>query len=207
MIAIVDYGLGNVSAILNVYKRLNVKAFIANSKEELIKAQKIVLPGVGGFDQAMYLLGNSGMKEVLNELVLEKEIPVLGVCVGMQIMAQSSDEGSSPGLNWIKGEVKSLKTKLIPERLALPHMGWNEVSIKSKDELFTGFEERPQFYFLHNYHFVCADEYTSIATADYGIDISCIVKSKNIYGVQFHPEKSHHNGVSLLKNFSELNFA
>ena len=172
MIAIVDYGLGNVSAILNVYKRLNIKAFIAKNKEELTKAQKIVLPGVGGFDQAMFLLGISGMKEVLDELVLEKEIPVLGVCVGMQIMAQSSDEGSSSGLNWIKGEVKSLRNEPIFERLALPHMGWNNISIKSKDVLFTGLEERPQFYFLHNYHFVCSDEHTSIGTANYGIDIS-----------------------------------
>lgn len=207
MIAIVDYGLGNVSAFLNVYKRLNVEAFIATNKEELSKAQKIVLPGVGGFDQAMFLLENSGMKELLNELVLEKEIPVLGVCVGMQIMAQSSDEGSSEGLNWIKGEVKSLKSQPVFEILPLPHMGWNDVSLKSNDQLLIGLDDKPQFYFLHSYHFVCKNENNSIGTSEYGVNINCIVKSKNIYGVQFHPEKSHHNGISLLKNFSNLNNA
>ena len=207
MIAIVDYGLGNVSAFLNVYKRLNIKAFIAKDREALNKAQKIVLPGVGGFDQAMHLLKLSGMKEVLNELVLEQEIPVLGVCVGMQIMAESSDEGSSAGLNWIKGEVKSLKANPKLQKLPLPHMGWNEIAIKSEDKLFNGLKDRSQFYFLHSYHFICSDENISIGTANYGMDINCIVRSKNIYGVQFHPEKSHHNGVSLLKNFSNLNCA
>jgi len=207
VIAIVDYGLGNVSAFLNVYKRLNVKAFIAKDRKELTKAQKIVLPGVGGFDQAIHLLESSGMKEALNELVLEHEIPVLGVCVGMQIMAESSDEGSAAGLNWIKGEVKSLNADPKFEKLPLPHMGWNEISIKHEDELFNGLKGRPQFYFLHSYHFVCSEENTSIGTANYGIDMNCIVRSRNIYGVQFHPEKSHHNGVSLLKNFSNLNCA
>ncbi len=207
MIKIIDYGLGNVQAFLNVYKLLNIPASSAGKISELQGASHLILPGVGSFDQAMHLLNDSGMRDELDNLVLEAGLPILGVCVGMQILGIGSQEGIMPGLGWINGDVKKITSEKSEIDFRLPHMGWNEVSIKSKDELFTGLEEKPQFYFLHNYHFVCTDEHTSIGTTNYGKDISCIVKSKNIYGVQFHPEKSHHYGVSLLKNFSELNFA
>ena len=204
MIVIVDYGLGNVSALLNVYKRLNIEASIAKTEKELTKAKKIILPGVGGFDKAMHLLKNSGMRNILDELVLEKKIPVLGICVGMQIISRSSDEGETNGLSWIDGEVKSLRDHSELEEFPLPHMGWNDIVERNDSDLFIGLRDKAQFYFLHSYHFVCDDRKEVIATSSYGIDICSAVQSKNIYGVQFHPEKSHHCGETLLKNFSNI---
>lgn len=206
MIAIIDYGLGNIKAFSNVYKRLNIPHIFANTQEQLRSASKIILPGVGAFDHAMIMLNQSGMRDALDNLVLEKKVPVLGICVGMQMMANSSEEGVLEGLGWIPGTVKrfSYPNPELALNHPLPHMGWNNLVIEKDNPLFLDLDNDPRFYFLHSYFFECEKEVHSIAAAEYGIKYSCIVRNDNIYGVQCHPEKSHHNGVSLLKNFANL---
>lgn len=201
MITIIDYGLGNVLAFLNVYKRLNIAVAVAKTSSELRSATKLILPGVGAFDHAMSLLQQSGMQETLTEMVLERSIPVLGVCVGMQILATSSEEGRLPGLGWIDGGVR--KFDIARQRTRLPHMGWNDVNPVRPAPLFAGLESNARFYFLHSYYFHCARSEDVLAEARYGSTFSCAVKSGRILGVQFHPEKSHHYGARLLKNFAE----
>lgn len=205
MIAIIDYGLGNIKAFANVYKRLNIPFRIASELADLDGASKIILPGVGAFDHAISMLMKSGLKDKLDELVLDRKIPVLGICVGMQILANSSEEGVMDGLGWVAGHVKRLfSPDADSSRFPLPHMGWNSIEIVKDDRLFHAMEENPRFYFLHSYYFECENEQDSIACADYGKRFTCIVKREHIYGVQCHPEKSHHNGVALLKNFAGL---
>lgn len=204
MITIVNYGLGNIQAFVNVYKRLHIPVTAATTPEEIASATKIILPGVGAFDHAMQRLNNSGMLESITDAVLQKKVPLLGICVGMQMLANSSEEGDLPGLGWIPGQVRSFKSFPSSAGLPLPHMGWNDVSPAPGHPLFTGIDENPRFYFLHSYLFECIDEKNSAAKSNYGLDFSCAVSLNNIYGVQFHPEKSHHFGVTLLKNFAEL---
>lgn len=204
MITIIDYGLGNIQAFVNVYKRLHIPVVVARSAQELQGATKLILPGVGAFDHAMERLNSSGMRETLDELVLVKKVPVVGICVGMQILADGSDEGVLPGLGWVSGRVRHFRSVPGLERLALPHMGWNDVVPMNSNPLFKGFEEEVRFYFLHSFYFECAYPSHAAARASYGLDFSCAVAVDNVYGVQFHPEKSHHFGVGLLKNFAEL---
>lgn len=204
MIKVVDYGLGNVRAFLNVYKRLNISADVAKSAIDLKGASKIILPGVGSFDHAMELLQHSGMKEMLTDMVLSNGIPVLGICVGMQILAACSEEGQLEGLRWIGGSVCKLKPNGASELLRLPHMGWNDVEVVGSSKLFSGLETNARFYFLHSYYFKTDSQDSILATSDYGMRFSCAVNSGNIYGVQFHPEKSHQCGTQLLKNFAEM---
>jgi glutamine amidotransferase len=204
MITIVDYGLGNIQAFVNVYRRLHIPVSVAKAAADLENATKLILPGVGAFDHAIERLGASGMRPVLDELVQGAKIPVLGICVGMQILANSSEEGSLPGLGWVPGIVKSFKGVPGHSKLPLPHMGWNDVMPASNSVLFKGFEEDARFYFLHSFFFDCSHPDHIEATSNYALDFSCAVRSNNVYGVQFHPEKSHHFGVGLLKNFAEL---
>lgn len=203
MIAIIDYGLGNVKAFANVYKRLNLPIVIAKEASALESATKIILPGVGAFDYAMTLLDNSGMREKLEYCVLEQGVPVLGICVGMQILANSSEEGSLAGLGWIAGKVRKFQPEQIHAN-PLPHMGWNTVTAKATTTIFQDMQPTERFYFLHSYYFDCDQSSHTIATAHYGADFTCSVNKNNIYGVQFHPEKSHQAGVKLLKNFGTL---
>ncbi|WP_412971516.1 imidazole glycerol phosphate synthase subunit HisH [Glaciecola sp. MF2-115] len=204
MIAIVDYGLGNIKAFSNVYKKLNIDCVYADTPEQLQRATKIILPGVGAFDYAMETLNSSGLRETLDDMVLNQKVPVVGICVGMQMMANSSDEGSLKGLGWIPGTVKKFDFLENENPLPLPHMGWNNLVLDVEDPLFKGLEADPRFYYLHSYYFKCKNQENSIASAKYGLDFSCIVRRENIYGIQCHPEKSHHNGSTILKNFSEL---
>ena len=204
MITIINYGLGNIQAFANIYKRLNIPVCIASTHNELLTAEKMILPGVGAFDWAMTRLNESGMREVLDELVVNQSKPILGICVGMQIMANRSDEGVLDGLGWIDGEVKKFDHTLFTEKTHLPHMGWNDVLPNRKDGLFRNLESGTRFYFLHSYYFVPKKQDHVLAVTDYnGLYASC-VSSENVFGVQFHPEKSHQWGIQLLKNFAEV---
>lgn len=203
MIAIIDYGLGNVRAFANVYTKLNIPFIIAKNTKELEKSHKIIVPGVGSFDYAMNLLEKSGMKELLNDMVQKCNVPVLGVCVGMQMMATSSEEGICPGLGWIDGQVKKFQTSS-SQPINVPHMGWNNISPVINSGLMDGLSSESRFYFLHSYYFNCENEEPVLASTHYGNEFTCAIHRKNVYGVQFHPEKSHRWGEKLLENFARL---
>lgn len=204
MITLVNYGLGNIQAFANIYKNLNIPVAIASNAEQLQEAERLILPGVGAFDWAMARLEASGMRPVLDELVLQRRCPVLGICVGMQMMAQRSDEGQHPGLGWIEADVKRFDESTFTQQTHLPHMGWNQVEPVRSDALFPGLESDARFYFLHSYYFVPHHSEDTLATTDYNGVYTSAVRHDNIYGTQFHPEKSHHWGIRLLHNFAKL---
>ena len=204
MITLIDYGVGNIFAFQNVYKRLNIPTRIAKTAADLKNSEKLILPGVGAFDFAMEQLNASGMRQILDELVLDKKVPIIGICVGMQMMGNRSDEGSAEGLKWIDADIIKFDESLIQQRTKLPHMGWNDVSPLSGHPLFNGLEQDSIFYFLHSYYFNCNNKEDIIAVSDYGISFASAVNSNNVYGIQFHPEKSHQYGEKLLNNFAQL---
>jgi glutamine amidotransferase len=205
MIRIVDYGVGNIQAFMTLYKRLGIDVQRAHVAEDLAGATRLILPGVGHFDHAMQRLNDSGMRPALEGMVLGQGVPVMGVCVGMQMLAAGSDEGSLPGLNWVSGRVRAFATNPLSASLPMPHMGWNDVHPAPSSRLFSkGFDEASQFYFLHSFYFDAKDKADVAATAHYGLDFDAVVSRGHIHGVQCHPEKSHHWGAQLLKNFAEL---
>lgn len=204
MICVIDYGVGNIQAFLTMFKRLGLDASRACTTAELEGATRLILPGVGAFDHAMQLLNDSGMRPALERMVHEQKVPLLGICVGMQMLASGSDEGDLPGLNWIPGRVRAFASHPKSSALPMPHMGWNDITIRQEQKLFTGFNPSPRFYFLHSYYFECEQPADVAATADYGLAFDCVVSRGHIHGVQCHPEKSHHFGAQLLKNFAEL---
>ena len=186
----------SVKAFQNVYKRLNIDVAIARHADDFRDASKLILPGVGAFDHAMALLNRSGMRPTIDELVLDKKVPVLGVCVGMQILASSSTEGRLPGLGWIDGHVADFRSSPTSSMLPVPHMGWNDVSVARDSRLFQQLQSDARFYFLHSFFFECHQaEATFWPARIAGADFGCAVNSANIYGVQFHPEKSHSFGT------------
>ena len=204
MIAIVDYGLGNVIAFANVYKKLNLPVIVVKQAQDLKQATKVILPGVGSFDNAMQRLEKSGMWQILDEMVLQRHIPVLGVCVGMQMLAHSSQEGKRPGLGWIDGQVQRFIPAASGNSMRVPHMGWNNLKQLKTSSLLQGIDADARFYFLHSYYFCCRHSQDIVAVTDYNGEFVCVVNSGNIFGVQFHPEKSHRWGVKLLENFGKL---
>ena len=197
-ICIVDYGIGNIKAFKNIYDKLNVNVEIASKKEQLVNATHLILPGVGAFDWAISKLNESGLRETLDRLVLEKKIPILGVCVGMQIMASQSEEGILPGLNWIEGKVLKLDKNII-----LPHMGWNNVKLSIKSGLFDNIADL-EFYFLHSYYYKTEHDKHILSMSEYGNLFTSAIYKENIFGTQFHPEKSHKNGIKILENFLKI---
>lgn len=204
MIAIVDYGVGNIKAIFNIYRYLNIDVLIAKKPEQLEHANKIILAGVGAFDDSMSRLNNSGMRKILDQKVLNDHVPVLGICVGMQMMACSSEEGKEKGLGWIENsKVLIIDEKKLAHKPKLPHMGWNKLKLTQHHSIFNQIDKSKGFYFLHSYHFSCDQQYY-LGTTYYGIEFPSAVRKENIFGLQFHPEKSHSNGVNIFKNFSNL---
>lgn len=204
MIKIVDYGIGNIEAFLTLLKRIEIPSARAKTPYDLETASKLILPGVGHFDHAMKKLNDSGMRDALDERVLKDKVPIIGVCVGMQMLASGSQEGVMPGLNWIPGKVKSF-SNLDNFTLPMPHMGWNQITPEPNTQLFKrDFEILNEFYFLHSYYFVCDDKSNVSAKAFYGIEFEACVSRGNIHGIQCHPEKSHQAGARLIKNFASL---
>lgn len=203
MITIVDYGLGNLGSIFNMLKKINVKSEIVSNPDKVAKSTKILLPGVGAFDAAMQKINQSGLLEILNQKAKVEKVPFLGICLGMQLLTEGSEEGVLPGLSYIKGYTK--KFSFDKPSLKIPHMGWNVVNLKNNSPLTKGMEtEEQRFYFVHSYYVQCSNPDNVIGQTHYGFDFACAIQDDNVFGVQFHPEKSHRFGMKLLKNFAEL---
>ncbi len=203
MITIVDYGVGNLGSIANMLKKIGAKAEVASDPAALRRAEKLILPGVGAFDAGMRKLNESGLTPLLNELVLEKKTPILGLCLGMQLMTRRSEEGVEAGLGWFEAE--TVRFRFGPEQahLKIPHMGWNTLEVRRPHPLVADLGPEPRFYFVHSYHVVCADPADVVAWTDYGHPVAAVIARENILGAQFHPEKSHKFGMQLLRNFAE----
>ena len=203
MIGILNYGLGNVSAFSNVFNKLNVASKLVDSCADLFDVDKIILPGVGSFDYAMQCFNDSGLREEVDRLVLMEKIPVLGVCVGLQMMAKSSEEGQLDGLNWLDATVQKFDIDPLKTGYPLPHMGWNELEVLREDPILEGLHNS-RFYFLHSY-FLQPKKYNEvIASSDYRGKFCSVIRHENIYGMQCHPEKSHAFGLKFLNNFAEI---
>lgn len=204
MIGIIEYGSGNIRAIGNIYDSLKIAYKVVESADQLNECTKIILPGVGSFDETIQKLDDSGFREALNHHVLNLKKPVLGICVGMQIMSNSSEEGTKNGLGWIEGKVKKFDINLIPNKPKIPHLGWNSILPQKENKLFDSVDIQEGFYFIHSYYYECKNNLDQLSTTKYGIEFASSIQKDNVYGVQFHPEKSHLNGITLLQNFANL---
>ena len=203
MVTIIDYGMGNLGSIQNMFKRIGVPSEISGDKDKIASASKILLPGVGAFDAAMEKIAESKLLEILNKKALEDKVPVLGICLGMQLLTKQSEEGKLPGLGWIDGETKKFNFAQTPT-LKVPHMGWNLINPVNSSPLLADLPEEPRFYFVHSYYVNVSDPRNVLSTTHYGHDFHSIIQHENIYGAQFHPEKSHKFGMQLLANFAKL---
>lgn len=201
MIVILEYGIGNLSSVRNMLKKAGIKAVISGNPDDVRQAEKIILPGVGHFDHCMSELRKAHFFDALCRRVLEEKTPLLGVCVGHQMLFEASEEGQEKGLGWIPGKVVKFKPQQMPGRFKIPHMDWTDVEPVAGSVLFAGISE-PRFYFVHSYYAECAAGYVQ-ATAEYGYRFTASVCCGNIFGVQFHPEKSHRFGMQVYKNFAE----
>jgi glutamine amidotransferase len=202
MITIVDYGAGNLFSIANMLKKIGVETTIGRTVRELGKAEKLILPGVGAFDTCAGKLQASGLQEAVIKKVISEKTPVLGICVGMQLMTQGSEEGKLPGLGWFKGKTIKFNHALMPPGYKIPHMGWADVQLNRPSRLFAGMEETPRFYFVHSYYVAPEAESDVLARSAHGQPFTAALERDNILGVQFHPEKSHRYGMKLLENFA-----
>ena len=205
-ICVLNYGLGNLGSIQNMYKKLGIKVGIVETGEEISAADKLILPGVGAFDEGMHGLKKSGLLDVLHKKVIEEETPILGVCLGMQLLTKDSEEGEEKGLGWIDARVKKFSFPSDSD-LKVPHMGWNEVEICRADELVEDLSrngEGARFYFVHSYFVECENPHDVLLKTSHGIEFDVAFRHKHIMGVQFHPEKSHKFGMQILKNFYDL---
>ena len=203
MIAIVDFGMGNLGSIRNMLTKIGAESIITSDPLAVEAADKLILPGVGSFDRAMENLHRAGLIGVLNERVIGSKTPLLGICLGMQLLSRRSEEGSLPGLGWIEADTVRFPPELDGARLTVPHMGWNTITVTQPASLLGHLPADPRFYFVHSYHVKCDREADVAATAHHGITFHAAVASGNIVGTQFHPEKSHKYGLSLLRSFVE----
>jgi imidazole glycerol-phosphate synthase subunit HisH len=203
MITIIDYKMGNLGSIANMFQRLGIDAVVSSTPQDIASASKLILPGVGAFDNGMKNLNQLNIREILEKKVFDDKIPFLGICLGMQLLTEKSEEGTEQGLGWIEGKTIRFSNSFNGAKLRIPHMGWNELHIIKSNVLFKNFASDPRFYFVHGYHVHCTMLDDVTATTSYGIEFHSSVQKGNIFGVQFHPEKSHKFGMTLLKNFAE----
>lgn len=203
MVTIINYGLGNLGSIENMLRKIGVEAKLASSPEDILAADRLILPGVGAFDEGMRQLAQRGLIEPLRRKVLEQHAPVLGICLGMQLLTEGSAEGSLPGLGFLHARAHRFDFAI--QGLKVPHMGWNTLKVCKPGGLFISpLEQEQRFYFVHSYYVTCDDQEDVLATTEYGVEFVSAFQRGNIYGVQFHPEKSHRFGMSLLRRFAEV---
>ena len=201
MIIVVDYGMGNLGSVLKSLKRLKVKSKVSSSVSDIKNASKLILPGVGHFSNGMKRLKDYRFLDVLNKKVLHEKTPILGICLGMQLFAKFSEEGDSKGLGWIDAEIKRFNVR-DKFKWKIPHMGWNSIEIKRPSQITEGIDQDEYFYFVHSYYMQCLNDNNIISSTKYCYEFTSIVQKGNIYGTQFHPEKSHDKGMAILKNFT-----
>jgi glutamine amidotransferase len=207
MIVIINYGLGNLGSIANMLRKIGVGAQVSSEVSAIEKADKLILPGVGAFDRGITNLKEENLLPILNKKVLEDKTPILGICLGMQLMGKGSEEGSQPGLGWLDAEIVRFQLNRENSSLRIPHMGWNMLNIVRSHPIFMGLEQENRFYFVHSFHMICTKEENILAKSQYGYSFAAVAGYANIIGVQFHPEKSHRFGMRLLKNFAEWDYS
>lgn len=203
-IVIIDYGMGNLRSVQQKFNRLQIPAEISSNPAVIAAADKLILPGVGHFANGMKNLKNMGLLQLLQRNVLQQKIPILGICLGMQLFTEFSEEGNVEGLGWIKGSTIKFRFPEGAKVLKVPHMGWNNIQKKKESKLMDAIADDAMFYFVHSYHVQCADAADCLTTTNYGIDFCSAVEKENIFGTQFHPEKSHDCGFQMIKNFIQL---
>jgi len=204
MIVIVDFGIGNLNSVLNKLVRIGANAIISSHSEDIEKADKLILPGVGSFSTGMENLEKYNILSVLDKKVNLDKTPILGICLGMQLFSERSEEGEAKGLGWLSAETKRFRFEGNNKRLKIPHMGWNTLNFRRDSKLLKGITSEDSFYFVHSFHFVSHTEHNVITNTCYGYDFASVIQKDNIYGTQFHPEKSHASGLKILRNFVEL---
>ena len=203
MIVVVDYKLGNLGSIYNMLRKIGASVVISDDPTQISQAEKIIIPGVGSFDSGMQRLNESGLRPLLEQLVMEKKIPTLGVCLGMQLLTRGSDEGDAQGLGWVPGRTVAFAKPAEDSSLKIPHMGWNNIQITKQDPILEDLEQS-RYYFVHSFYVKCDDPAMVLATTHHGDEFVSVYRSGNIWGTQFHPEKSHRFGMKLLTNFAEM---
>ncbi len=201
MITIIDYGLGNLSSVRNMIKKIGFESILSSDISAIKEADKLILPGVGSFGRGMENIFEKNLFEVINYKVVKQKTPILGICLGMQLMTKFSEESNTAGFGWFDAETIRFEKSKLPFDLKIPHMGWSDIFVKRNKIFFSGKKEKLRFYFAHSYHVKCNDYKDVSATAEYGYEFPCVISKKNIIGVQFHPEKSHKFGMQVLKNF------
>jgi glutamine amidotransferase len=201
---IIDYGMGNLGSIQNMFKHLGVDVLVTPDLDRIRNARKLILAGVGAFDNGMSNLKRTGLAEILHRKVLHDKTPILGICLGMQLFTAESEEGESSGLGWIEARTIRFRFNAGDESRKIPHMGWNHIQIHKPGGLLEGLPEDARFYFAHSYHLECKDPEVELCMTRYGIEFPSAVRKDNVYGVQFHPEKSHRYGMRILENYARL---